>query len=214
MNKQVPFVTLAAVTGALLLASAPALQPFLIYDRERIHAGELWRTFTGHWVHLSSRHLLFDVFAFGVIGWLAETNNRARFATLCLLAPVLISVTSLIFAPEMHRYCGLSALALAVWTFLATRNLVVRNSRTIAIAMLAAAFAKILFELTNANSLFVPSNSPEIRVAVISHIAGAIVGVLFAVQNERGFKGARPHVARTIADRECRRGQKESFHRL
>ena len=36
-------------------------------------------------------------------------------------------------------------------------------------------------QLTSANALFVPSHTPEIRVAVTSHIAGAIVGVLFAV---------------------------------
>jgi rhomboid family GlyGly-CTERM serine protease len=181
MNKRLPHVTLAMLAGALLIASAPALRPLLIYDREQILAGELWRMFTGHWVHLSLRHLLLDVSAMALIGWLAETNNRARFAILCLFAPILISLSSLIFAPDMHRYYGLSALAMTAWTFLAFRNLITRKLRVLSSAMLTAAVAKILFELASANALFVPSHTPEIRVAVISHVAGTMIGALFAI---------------------------------
>jgi rhomboid family GlyGly-CTERM serine protease len=181
MIKRIPYVTLTVMAGALLVANRPTLQTLLIYDRERILAGEFWRTFTGHWVHLSPRHFLLDVSALAVIGWLAETNNRARLATLCLLAPILISAASLILVPEMHRYCGLSALAMAAWTFSASNNLVAHKSPALSIAMLAAALAKILFELTSANALFDPSTDQHIRVAVVSHIAGALIGALFAI---------------------------------
>jgi rhomboid family GlyGly-CTERM serine protease len=181
MNSRFPRVTFAVVAGALLVASAPALHTFLVYDRDKILAGELWRMFTGHWLHLSMRHLVLDVSAMGVIGWIIETRNHPRFGTLCLFAPWLISAISMTFNPNMHQYYGLSALAMAAWTFLASRNLITRSALALSITMLSAAFVKILFELTSANALFVPSHTPEIRVAVTSHIAGAIVGVLFAV---------------------------------
>jgi rhomboid family GlyGly-CTERM serine protease len=181
MIKRIPLVTLTVVAGALLIASVPAFHQLLIYDRERILAGEFWRMFTGHWVHLSPRHLLLDASAVAAIGSLAETNNRVRFATLCLLAPILISAASLILAPDMHRFCGLSAVAMAAWTFLASNSLVAHKSPALSIAMLAAALAKILFELTSENALFDPSHDQQIRVAVVSHIAGAFIGALFAI---------------------------------
>lgn len=181
MTRRFPYVTLIVVAGALLIASAPALHPFLIYDRDRILAGELWRMFTGHWVHLSTRHLVLDLSAIAVIGAVAETKSKSRFTILCLLGPFLISAVSLIATPNMDHFYGLSSLALAAWTFLASRNLVARESPAISIAMLSGAVAKIAFELSTANGLFVPSHSAEVRVAVVSHIAGAIVGMLFAI---------------------------------
>jgi rhomboid family GlyGly-CTERM serine protease len=196
MIARLPRVTLAVVAGALLIASAPALHAVLIYDRDKILAGELWRMFSGHWVHLSTRHLVLDVSAMAFIGYLIESKNNAHFAVLCMVGPFLISAISLFTAPEMHRYYGLSALALAAWTFLALHNLILRQSPLLSSLMLAAVGAKILFELSSANAFFVPSNDPQIRVAVVSHIAGAIIGAVFAilptcVSNERRAKQVR-----------------------
>jgi len=175
-----PRITLSAIAGALLVASAPALQPFLIYDRERIFAGELWRMFTGHWVHLSTRHLILDVCSLAILGWILETRNPFGFRNFILIAPWLISVASLIFAPDMQHYYGLSAVATAAWTSLATQIFFEQKSPWIPLAMFAAAAAKILFELNTATSLFVPFNTPEIRIAVTSHVAGALFGPFFA----------------------------------
>lgn len=180
MQSQVPSVTLAIVAGALLVASAPALQPFLIYDRDLIFAGEFWRMFTGHWVHLSTRHLILDVCSLAILGSLLETRNQPAFRNFILIAPWLISVASLIFAPDMQRYYGLSALATAAWTFLAAEIYFEQKSPWIPLAMFAAAAAKILFELHTSASLFIPFHTPEIRIATTSHLTGALLGPFFA----------------------------------
>jgi rhomboid family GlyGly-CTERM serine protease len=181
MTARFPRVTLAVVAGAFLIASAPALHAVLIYDRDKILAGELWRMFSGHWVHLSTRHLVLDVSAMAFIGYLIESKNNTRFGILCMVGPFLISAASLFAAPNMTRYYGLSSLAMAAWTFLASRNLILRQSPLLSAVILVAAAAKIFFELSSATGFFVPSYNPQIRVAVTNHIAGAIIGALFAI---------------------------------
>jgi rhomboid family GlyGly-CTERM serine protease len=206
MTARFPHVTLAVVAGALLIASARALHPMLIYDRDKILADEFWRMFTGHWVHLSTRHLVLDVCAMALVGCLIERKDHTRFGILCIVGPFLISAVSLFAAPDMNRYYGLSSLAMAAWTFLASRNLMLRQSPLLSAVMLVVGAAKILFELSSANAFFISSNTPEIRVAVISHIAGAIIGALFAilptcVSNQRRAKQVRsesPNYSRQV----------------
>jgi rhomboid family GlyGly-CTERM serine protease len=176
--KRVPVITLTIIAGALLIAGAPALQELLIYDREEILGGEFWRLFTAHFVHLSRGHLVWDVAVVAMIGAFIEGKEmRGRFGLLCLVAPWLISLGSLTFEPQMYRYAGLSALAMAALVFFALRQ----NSRLVAVTSLALAAAKITFELTTSASIFVGTASPEIRVASLSHFTGALVGAAFAL---------------------------------
>src|SRR5438445_193707 len=148
VKPRVPWATLAVTAGALLIAAAPASRDLLIYDRDRIFSGEFWRMFTGHWVHLSLRHLLIDVCAFGIIGSIIEARQLPNFRRLCFFAPWLIGIASLQFAPEMQRYGGLSALVLSVFVFLAVQGLRYGGlSRIGSLTMLVLATAKLLFEL-------------------------------------------------------------------
>jgi rhomboid family GlyGly-CTERM serine protease len=181
MKARVPWLTLAIAAGALLVAAVPAARDLLIYDRERILAGEFWRMFTGHWVHFSARHLLMDVTAFAVIGSVIEAKRLPNFPALCALGPFLISAASFVFDSDMQRYGGLSALALGAFVFVAIHGLRGNeNLRLISTAMLALAIVKILYEIRFGAALFVPSSDSTICVAVTSHIAGAIIGALFA----------------------------------
>jgi len=171
MKARVPWLTFAVVAGALLVATGPAARDLLIYDRERILAGEFWRMFTGHWVHFSARHLLVDVTAFAVIGSVIEAKNLPNFSALYAFGPFFIGVASLVFDSDMRRYGGLSALALGAFVFLAIHGF--RENGTLAIV-------KILYEIRFGAALFVPSSDSTICVAVTSHIAGALVGALVA----------------------------------
>lgn len=172
---KLPRITLAIIAGALFIAAAPALSGLLIYDRHKILTGELWRIFTGHFVHLSREHLLADLVAFALIGALIERKKLPRFGALCLIAPCLISATSFIIEPQMHRYAGLSALSMAAFIFFA-----LHQNRGPAIVLLTLAAAKIMFELNANTSTFLTSANPGIRVAALSHLVGAAVGAIFA----------------------------------
>jgi rhomboid family GlyGly-CTERM serine protease len=175
--KRVPVITLTIIAGAVLIAGAPALQELVVYDREKILGGEVWRLFTGHFVHLSWEHLIWDFAAFAMIGAVIEGKEMRRLGMLCFTAPWLISIGSLALEPQMYRYAGLSALAMAALVFFALRQ----NSRLVGATILALAAAKITFELTTSASIFVGTASPEIRVASLSHFTGALVGAAFAL---------------------------------
>lgn len=186
--KRVPVITLTIIAGALLIAGAPALQELLIYDRDQILAGEFWRLFTGHFVHLSREHLLWDIAAFAIIGALIEGSEmRGRFGLLCLIAPWLISIGSLLLEPQMYRYAGLSALGMAGLVLFALRQ----NSRLLGVTLLTVAAAKITFELTTSASIFIDTVNPEIRVAPLSHLTGALVGAVFALSIPSCLSGLR-----------------------
>jgi rhomboid family GlyGly-CTERM serine protease len=173
---RLPRITFAIFAGALFIAAAPALGELFIYDRERILAGELWRLFTGHFVHLSREHLLLDLTAFAIIGAIIERKQLPRFGLMCLIAPGAISAGSLLIEPHMHRYAGLSALSMAAFVFFA-----LHQKQRAKIILLALAAAKIIFELTPNVSMFVTAASPEVRIAATSHLLGALVGALFAL---------------------------------
>jgi glycerate 2-kinase len=173
---RLPRITFAIVAGALFIAAAPALGEWFIYDRERIFASELWRLFTGHFVHLSGEHLLLDLTAFAIIGAITERKQLPGFGLLCLIAPCIISAGSLLIEPRMHRYAGLSALSMAAFVFFAFHQ-----NRRAMIVLLTLAAAKIIFELTSNTSIFVTAATPKVRIAATSHLLGALVGALFAL---------------------------------
>ncbi len=75
--------------------------------------------FTGHWVHFSTSHLIYDSFALGVAGWIIETQKLRNFGLICLLAPWLISGALLLAEPQMEWFGGLSALATTAVVYLA-----------------------------------------------------------------------------------------------
>jgi rhomboid family GlyGly-CTERM serine protease len=176
--KRVPLITLTIIVGALVIAGAPALQEALIYDREKILGGEVWRLFTGHFVHLSREHLVWDLAAFLMVGALIEARQIRGFGLLCVIAPWAISVGSLFFEPQMHRYGGLSALTMAAFVFLALHQ----QNRFVAATFIALAATKIAYELTADTSIFVAPASADIRVAALSHLLGALTGAAFAVR--------------------------------
>jgi rhomboid family GlyGly-CTERM serine protease len=178
MNR-VPKITLAIIGGSLLIAAAPApsLGDLFIYDREKILSGELWRLFTGHFVHLSLAHLAWNIAAIAIVGWFIESKRLPDYGILCVFAPCLISATSLVLEPQMHRYAGLSALIMSALAFFALRQ----TNRATTTILSTLICAKIVFELISQTSLFIPTTTLEIRVAALSHLTGAIVGAAFAL---------------------------------
>ena len=68
-----PWHTLWMVGSVFLLfvfgGSAPEA---LVFDRQAILQGELWRLVTSHWVHSDVEHLTWNLVAFGLLGYMLE----------------------------------------------------------------------------------------------------------------------------------------------
>ena len=79
--------------------------------------------YTGHWVHFSAAHLVYDLLALGIVSWMIEVKQLPGFGWLCLLAPWLISGGLLLVEPQVTFYGGLSALAVTALVYLALHGL-------------------------------------------------------------------------------------------
>ena len=171
-----------ALTGALLVFALPRLQPLLLYDREAILAGELWRLFSGHWVHFSAAHLGCNLAVIAVAGLILETGTAARTARLLLVTPWFISAGLLVCEPQLRCYGGLSGLATAVVVALALAAFARRRQDPRAgwtAALLLLLFGlKTIFEWHTHRALFALDANAGYAVVPLSHLLGGIAALI------------------------------------
>lgn len=195
LSRRLPVVTALMLGSGLGAALFPGLSTWLIYDRSAILSGELWRLFTGHWVHFSTSHLVYDLSAFGIAGWIIESKGLPQFGWLCLLAPWLISAVLLLLEPQLMFFGGFSALATAAIAYLALCGLPDPAPwRWICLAALLGIAGKTLLELMTGRMIFATVGNAPVSVSVTSHIAAAVVALLF-------FSRARILAARAAKNR-------------
>ena len=186
-----PICTIGIAGLATLVWLFPSLTNSLIYDRDAIVAGEIWRLWSGHLVHFSLSHFLFDVAAFVACGWFVETRTRVNPALLFLVGPPLISLAMLVLVPSMSRYGGLSALVVSALVCAAlTIAKEERSWRWAGWTLLGLLAAKTGYELNHATALF--ASMPSIQVAPSSHLAGAAVAVIAWIVSSKQTWRATP----------------------
>mgnify|MGYP001555317035 FL=1 len=191
--RKLPVITLLMIGAAIIIALFPGWSPWLIYDRTAILSGQIWRMFTGHWVHFSATHLIYDSLALGVAGWIIETQKLPRFGWLCLLAPWLISAVLLWLEPQMRFFGGLSALATAAIVYLALFGLHDKAPwRWVCAVALLGIVGKIILEASIGQMPFATTGNIPTTVCVTGHVCGAAVALLFyAVVKYGAAKPAR-----------------------
>jgi rhomboid family GlyGly-CTERM serine protease len=181
---------LAVALGVHLL---PTLPPLLVFDRAAIAHGEWWRLVTGHWVHFTAAHLLYNLVVLAVAGAIVEIRGYGNLAALVLLAAVLIGALLYLAEPGMVRYGGLSGIATAVVMSLALHGLGDRPPwRYLSLIVLAALTAKLALEFGLGRSIVPGLSGMSFRTVPLSHAAGAIAAVLAYLGpiSRRRFKSA------------------------
>ena len=188
-----PLLTLFIAATAWLLWLCPGLTPWLVYDRTAILSGQFWRMFTGHWVHFSASHLVYDSLALALAGAMIEAKRLPHFGRLCLLTPWLVSGILMMVDPQLERYGGLSALATAAVVYLALFGF--REAglwRWACAATLLGLAAKTAYEAATGTMLFASVATEPVTVCPLSHIAGASVALtLFlwtTLNSQRDFR--------------------------
>jgi rhomboid family GlyGly-CTERM serine protease len=180
LSSRVPLLTLLMVGGALAVEAFPQSSAWLIYDRPAILSGQLWRMFTGHWVHFSTGHRVCDLIPLGVAGWILEARGCPRFGWFCALTPWVISAAALIFQPDLISCGGLSGLDSALVTWLALEGLSDAPPwRWVCVSALLGMAGKIVVESATGHSLFVTVNGNSVLVSVTHHVAGAATALIF-----------------------------------
>jgi len=177
MSRQIPIVTCIVVGLSVLVYLLP-VGALLAYDRNAILSGEWWRMITGHWVHFSPQHFLYDTAAFGIAGTMIEQRGYRNFGWLCVVATFVISASMLVFEPGLALCGGLSGLAIAAVVFLAMHGLEESGAwRWICGAALVLCAAKLLVELTTHRFILLQAPGNLMPVPA-NHIAGALTALV------------------------------------
>ena len=174
-----PTLTLFALP-AVLIAFLPATHGALLYDRDAILRGELWRLWTGHWVHFSASHLGWNLVVLLAAGILLERERPGRLLHYTLLTAPLTGAAFLILTPTMHTYGGLSGLATGVVTLLALVRITDEPGERLRwVAVLGLLFAKILLDAGRTAPLFTEFATADIRPSAWAHALGLASALLF-----------------------------------
>jgi len=181
-------IRLGATLSIALVAGAafawPRLAEALIYQRAGILAGQAWRLWTGHLVHYSASHLLWDLAVFLAAGLWLEKIAAPLARWFYVLAPPAISGALLVGEPALERYAGLSGLAAGLLVLLALVQLRpgTNEPRWFWISVLALVGVKVVLETTTRTPLLARFDS-GVTVVPLAHLAGigcAVVAFLIA----------------------------------
>lgn len=174
-----PGATLAIALVAGIVFCFPALNGLLIYDRALILKGEIWRGWTGHIVHYSSSHLLWNLTIFLAAGcWLERVRPRSA-RWFYLVCPPVIAAALLVAEPSLEHYAGLSGVATGVLVFLACVQLNENNAEPtwFWVAIFGLVGVKIALE-TVTRAPFLVHDVSGLRVVPLAHVIGAACGVI------------------------------------
>lgn len=179
-RRLIPWVFLVLAGLAFVVQLRPEWRADLIYDRTLISHGEVWRLWTGHWVHFGWPHFIADTGLFVILGWMLERRFRRVALTALVLMPLFISLVIFFFDPQMERYAGLSALNLGLLLFLALQGWQ-RNWRDwFWPAVLAIYVGEVIFETVSGGTGggMIAFDDPTVHVATSAHLASAIYALV------------------------------------
>jgi rhomboid family GlyGly-CTERM serine protease len=184
--QSVPNPAFAPCTALLVLCSVvlaawgdSAVIDRLTLDRHALMQGEVWRLWTGHFVHFSAQHAWVNILVLASTGNIVERYiGRFKFAFFVPSSVVFISAGLLLWQPTLLEYRGLSAIA----TMLTVAALFVvakqHRAATIYLVLLGILLsAKLIGEAFGITS--VAADLPAgVAVEWRSHVLGAAAGLM------------------------------------
>jgi rhomboid family GlyGly-CTERM serine protease len=141
----------------------------------------LW---TGHLVHGSSYHLIWNLLPLIGLGFLFEKTLRQRLWTLFFLSAPLIGAGTLLLEPQLSEYRGLSGFLNTLFIAGALRSASeerIQGNRAmelVYIGCIVGDFAKIAFETWGGAPLFTAIDRLGGVPVPVAHLLGALVGLL------------------------------------
>ena len=182
-----PATALALVCLALgALADVSALA----YDRQAIFAGEVWRLWTGHWVHFSTQQLFLDISTLVLAAAVAQREFGPLFITrvLVLGAPAM-SLGLLLVAPDLAYYRGASGLVMML-AFVAGAAFWSRRPglRAILVMLGLVVTVKAILDAAGFAAPGLSGLPTGVHVAWQAHVLGAGIGWASARQRLRNLQ--------------------------
>ncbi len=183
-------ITLAVVAMVFLIfGPAPA---DLLFDREAVANGELWRLLTGHFVHADGEHFFWNVSALALLGVMAERIaclSARLLAWVWMLGIAIIDAALWFGLPDIRMYCGLSAALNTIFAYLLLHSM--QQQRGVLFPLLfIGGIAKIVVEWHMDGGLLAIGAWPPLPPL---HAAGYGAGVLAYLVCGHNLLGARTY---------------------
>jgi len=167
----------------------PRLSELMIYDRAALFGGQLWRLWTGHWVHFTLSHLAWDLLVFVAAGVWLERISASLVSWFYLLAPPAISLLLFEVQPSLARYAGLSGVATGTLTLLALVQLRRDRSppRWFWPGVLVLVAVKLAIETFARDSLFA-GLGPNVVTVPCAHYGGVACALFAFLRSRSGLR--------------------------
>ncbi len=177
-----PIYTLLIIGAAVAIYVMPGISHWLVYERTHLESGQWWRLISGHWVHFSPAHLVYNTLALAIAGYFIETRLHGRMLFLCLTGAVTTGLSVYWLAPELMFYGGLSGIVNTTVAYLCLSAFFIIKTRRrwLFVVLLMLLLAKLIVELITGASLFVHDLGRGVTPVPLAHVAGAFTGLLFA----------------------------------
>ena len=151
-------------------------QDFFLYQKELLEQGQLWRLFSGHFVHLNNKHLILNLIAWVVIFFLGINYlSSLKWVALLFILTLSISIGLYYIVPAIIFYGGLSGVLHGYFAYILVEW--IKNKQKIAWFILFFLIAKVLSE--NFSDIGASTAGYlDIQVVAEVHLIGVLVGIL------------------------------------
>ncbi len=179
---RIPCASLLLTLVAVIIHLTNGLRVELLYERAALADMALWRVVTCHWVHLNWDHLFWSGATFLFLGSVCEILDKKKTYQTLVIAVVVIPATIWGGLPELKIYGGLSGLDCALYALLFALLLkreMRSSNRSWAVFYavgLVALLAKVTYETTTGQTIFVANTHSGMIPVPLSHLAGGFVG--------------------------------------
>lgn len=171
-----PPILLTLLSSALMFFNTNDL---LEFHRNKIATGEIWRIFTGQFVHANPTHLLLNIVGIGFI-WLlhAEHRTQKQYYIHTAFLSLWTGLGIWLFVPDIKVYTGLSGLlhGVIVWGAIKDIQVGMRSG----ILLFIGIWGKLAWEQYSGPSTDV-GELIQSRVAIEAHLIGAIGGLVMGL---------------------------------
>lgn len=171
-----PFLTIALLLCILFILPNDFLSS-LLFERDAIDSGQLWRLISGQFIHLTLPHLIINIAGIVMI-WLlfAEHIAGLRFVWLLPLLALGSSAGMWLFSPQIANYVGFSGVLYGLFTWGALQDTLQRQP--FARALLIIIFAKASYEFIFSPIVLTPVGGNPLATA--AHFFGVLSALLIA----------------------------------
>lgn len=175
----------------LLLALLPSVTAWLELRRELIAQGELWRLFTGHFVHLNLYHAVMNAFGAVMVARIFATEiSRQQWWALILASPLFISLGLWLRQPDLQGYAGFSGVLHGLLYLGVVRLLA--SAPVLASCVLLLLVGRQVWEQTSAYDPGYLQSIIHGPVMPDAHLFGAIAGIfLGGLSLWQDYRGGR-----------------------